>query len=321
MLQRLLIVWLVLLSLVAFSWPQWFGNVENPDGLFDPFRDSEPYLDALIALTMFSLGWMLPADELRQVARRWPVVLGGTTAQYTTMPLLAWCTARLWGLDADDTIGVILVGCVPGAMASNVLTLNARGNTSYSVSLTTVSTLLSPLAVPAAMWLTLAAAQRSVSGEASFKLLYTVVLPVVAGFATGRLLPNWQNAARRACPIVANLAILWVIAVVVALNRDRLAQASFGLLLPLLSINLLGYLAGYGAARTMRLPDRMRRALTLEVGMQNAGVGTVLALGLFPEQREIAIAPAIYTFGCMLTGTALAAVWSSIPPRSDSVPT
>ena len=84
----------------------------------------------------------------RQVLRRWPLVLSGTAVQYLTMPTLAYCFAHVWGLSGDYLIGLLLVGCVPGAMASNVLTFNARGNTSYSVSLTTTATLLSPLAVP-----------------------------------------------------------------------------------------------------------------------------------------------------------------------------
>mgnify|MGYP002527554365 CR=1 FL=1 len=86
---------------------------------------------------MFAIGMMLPRDEVRQVSRRWPVVLGGTVIQFATMPLLAFTIGTLWNIRGDAFLGLMLVGCVgcvPGAMASNVLTMNARGNVSYSVS-------------------------------------------------------------------------------------------------------------------------------------------------------------------------------------------
>ena len=152
-LQRYLIVWLVLISTLAFYWGR-LASGESP-ATIDPFTASKPFLSGFIAVTMFAIGCMLPRDEVNQVLLRWPLVLGGTAVQYTVMPLLAILVGRLWQLQGDELVGVVVVGCVPGAMASNVLTLNARGNVSYSVSLTTVATLLSPIIVPVALRLTL----------------------------------------------------------------------------------------------------------------------------------------------------------------------
>jgi BASS family bile acid:Na+ symporter len=311
-LQRYLIIWLVLSSLVALMWPDWLP------GLWDPFVGSQFLLPVLITVTMFCIGWMLPRDEVRQVFRRWPVVFGGTAVQYLTMPTLAYVMGRLWGLPGDQMIGIVLVGSVPGAMASNVLTFNARGNTSYSVSLTTAATLLSPVAVPVALALALRAEESVDIGillKASRDLLMTVVLPVIAGHLLSLRFPRWELAARRVGTVVANLTILWIIAVVVGLNRQRLSPSSSdvplaALLLALLGVNVGGYLAGDASGSLMRLPTAMRRALTLEVGMQNAGLGAVMARQLFEAREAIAIAPAMYTFGCMLTGTLLAGVWA-----------
>jgi BASS family bile acid:Na+ symporter len=228
------------------------------------------------------------------------------------MPLLAYALGTFFGLQGDAFVGIVMVGCVPGAMASNVLTLNARGNTSYSVSLTTMATLLSPLAVPTALGLALAA-EKSVSIDfvkTSLTLLVTVVIPVIAGHLSSRRAPSWQRHARQWGTLVANLTILWIIAAVVGRSRGQLAQFRFDVLWALLAVNLCGYLAGYGGGWALRLPDRMRRALTLEVGMQNAGLGASLATQLFPDRKAVAIAPAMYTFGCMLTGTILARAWA-----------
>lgn len=310
MIQRYLIVSLVLLSLTAYFWP---GRL--PDGadtrLWDPFVASKPILSYLIAATMFAIGCLLPPDEVRQVGRRWPTVLGGTTVQYASMPALAYIFAHVFHLEQEARMGVIMVGCVPGAMASNVLTMVARGNVSYSVSLTTSATLLSPLAVPAMLAWALQAYVRLNPLDVSLKLLTEVVGPVVAGFVLCRRWGWLEARMRHWGPVVANLVILWVIAVVVGLNRDRLGLAGGVLIGALATVNLLGYLAGYGGSMLMRLPHSMRRALTLEVGMQNAGLGTYLALELFPDRPSAAIPPAIYTFGCMLTGAVLARLWAT----------
>jgi len=197
MLERFLVVWLSLISLVAFCW--------NDQWLADPFTASGPYLNYLFAVAMFSIGWLLPEDEIRQVADRWPLVAAGTALQYGSMPLLAYAMGLAFRLSEDALLGTI--------------------------------------------------------------------------------------------------------------NRGKLVQSSMGLVAALLSLNLAGYAAGYVGSRFLRLPGPMRRALTIEIGTQNAGLGTVLALQLFPLREAIAIPPALYTFGCMLTGTILARGWARIDDR------
>lgn len=322
MIQRWLLLWLLISSWLAFAWPRVVAYIPGTSS-FDPFLASAAFLPWFIAAAMFAIGLMLPRDEVDHVLRRWPRVLAGSALQYTAMPLLAFLLAQIWGLKGDDRVGLVMVGCVPGAMASNVLTLNAGGNTSYSVSLTTLSTLLSPLAVPLVMQLALAT-EQSVELDAiatSRSLVLMVVIPVVSGHLWGRRFPDWEPVTRRWGTRVANLAILWVIAVVVARNRAQLQQFRWDLVSVLIVLNLSGYAAGYFGGAAIRIPEAMRRALTLEIGMQNAGLGATLATQLFPDRAAIAIAPALYTFGCMLTGTILARIWASRPrgePPEDS---
>ena len=288
MLQRLLLLWLILLSAAAYAWP-----VQQLAG-FDPFTPYKPYLWHFIAATMFAIGWMLPREEVTAVARRWPLVLAGTAVQLTTMPLLAWTVATLGGFRDGQLIGLVIVGCVPGAMASNVLTLMAKGNVSYSLSLTTSATLLSPLFVPLALKVALGESIEFPVRDVMWRLTWAIVLPVLTGHALGRMLPKYEQLARRIGSAIANGTILWIIAVVVALNRGNIAElasnyaASSKLLAALLMINVLGYLAGYGGGFALRLPEPMRRALTLEIGMQNAGLGATLAGTYFSPAAAIA---------------------------------
>ncbi len=330
MLQRFLLFWLVLSCAGALCWPSLWdmmqrrlpAEVMNRLPLdFDPLLttladgSAKPRFDLglIVALTMFSIGTLLTGPEVQAVVRRWPLVLAGTTIQYVSMPLLAFSLASLFPMSPEMRVGVVLVGCVPGAMASNVLTLAARGNISYSVSLTTVATLLSPLVVPLALSVTLGAATHIDAAAISLKLVREVVGPVLLGHLLCRQSATLAQVMQRWGRPIANLSILLIIATVVAANRERLGQMTGIVLVVLLLLNILGYLAGYVGAKCLRLDAGMRRALSLEVGMQNAGVGTSLAMGLF--EPASAIPTAAYTFGCMLTGTLLAQWWGRSEPR------
>ena len=316
MLQRYLIVWLSASSLAAYYWATWFP------GAFDPFvATTQPVLWALIIATMLCIGLMLPKHEVHQVVLRWRSVFGGTAVQYLSMPLLAYAVGMLLGIRGGYLTGVILVGCVPGAMASNVLTLNAKGNASYSVSLTTAATLISPIAVPIALGVTLQSTSWTIVEklvQSGIFLSWSVVLPVIVGHLLSRILPQLTPWVKSIAPVVANLAILWIIAAIVGQTRAQIADMSWLILAALVLINIGGYASGFTGSRLLKLDDPMRRALTLEVGMQNAGLGTTLAKALFPHQEEIWVAPAMYTFGCMLTGTMLAWYWSCRDPSKKT---
>ncbi|MCP4787092.1 MAG: bile acid:sodium symporter family protein [Fuerstiella sp.] len=320
MLQRYILFWLIASSGIAFFWPE-FGLS------FDPFHAAGGRaINVLIVLTMFGVGALLPVKEVDQILRRWPTVLIGTCIQYLSMPLLAWTIVQVMQPNPQIATGILIVGCVPGAMASNVLTLAARGNVSYSVSLTTSATLLSPIVVPIALWLTVDDKVEYNGWDAVQLLVLQVVLPVVIGHLLNRFHEGFRRLADVAASTVANLSILAIIAIAVALNRSGVTQASGALLLALAVVNAGGYLAGYFGGATFRLPEPMRRALTLEVGMQNAGAGIALAKQLFGSESTAVIPCILYTFGCMLTGTILATIWQwatkdSTTGEHDSSPT
>ena len=149
-------------------------------------------------------------------------------------------------------------------------------------------------------------------------LVFTVVLPVVTGHLLRRLSGGLSDRTTDRAGIMANLAILGIIAIAVGLRRSELSQVAWSLLGILAIINVGGYLAGYAGGLGFGLPEPMRRALTLEVGMQNAGAGTALAISLFGEDSTALIPCILYTFGCMLTGTTLATLWRHFAPSKDA---
>jgi BASS family bile acid:Na+ symporter len=299
---RSLLLWLIVTSGIAFVWPAKLAG-------FDPFVSTPWLLWSLIVVTMFALGTLVQRDELRPLRERpWWVGLGVAT-QVLVMPAVAWLITCIVPLDDEIAAGVILVGCVPGAMASNVLTSTAGGSVAYSVSLTTMATLLSPISVPALLWIVAGSKADHALAHSAILLACLVVLPTIVGYLLSQWSTRVRQLARQSSSTVASIALLWIIATVVAGNRDKLAGVGAVLLLALLTINLIGYAAGFGVGRVAHLPDRFCRALTLEVGMQNAGLGTVLAASLYGAETIATIPTAAYTFGCMLTGTILAVFW------------
>ena len=312
-----MLFWLVFTSGIAYAWPA--------EALrFDPFIPAawlmSGLLWTLIAVAMFCLGSLVRREELRPLREhpRW-VVLGVAT-QVLVMPAIAWLITKLIPMEEEIAAGVILVGCVPGAMASNVLTNTALGSVAYSVSLTAVATLLSPLTVP--MLLRVVAESQTDASllGSSTRLFLAVVLPTVVGYAVSRSWHRFCLWSKRWCSVIASVALLWIIAIVVAGNREKLMNVGVLLAVALLIVNLVGYAAGWAVGGFAALPERYRRALTLEVGMQNAGLGTGVATLLYGSETLATIPTAAYTFGCMLTGTILAVGWQRAGvPESDSL--
>ncbi len=302
-LERYLILWLCGSASLALIWGQNDSQAANYFSFWKSWT-----LTPSIMLAMFCIGFLLPKEELVQVLKNWQAVLFGTCTQYLTMPLLAFVIANLFRFEGSIYTGIILVGTVPGAMASNILTLTARGNVSYSICLTTLATLLSPLLVPLGLLLFLGVSQGPNPGAVFLNLLQNVAAPVVVGFTIKMLFARNRPSLLTLAAILANLAILWIIAVAIGLNATRLQSVTPILLAGLVTLNILGYAAGWFSGGLIHLDEMKRKALTLEIGMQNAGVGTILALQFFDDPAT-AIPPAVYTFGCMFTGTLLASYW------------
>lgn len=323
LLSKYLLVWLVLVCVLGFYWSKVLGL---DSALYactgrvvgNPFLLTGDQMAWLISLTMLAVGSLLPFEEIKEVAHSWPKILGGTCVQYVAMPTLAFLAAILFKLQGGYFIGLMMAGCVPGAMASNVLTLTARGNVSYSVGLTTSATLLSPLVVPASLYLFFHGTSFSIDFQRMMiNLLLTVVLPVVLGFTLSRLFSWWQKGADRIAEVVANIVIIWLIAAVVTKTGSAILKLTPAAIAGILALNFCGLFAGYFGGKLLKLTPAMRRALTIEVGMQNAGLGTALATLYFADVPEAALMCAAYTFECMATGIVVAKVFRYVATREE----
>jgi BASS family bile acid:Na+ symporter len=255
--------------------------------------------------TMLALGLVLEPREFVDTLRR-PREIGlGLATQFTVMPLLGFLAAYWSGLDPRIALGFVIVGCAPGAMASNVIVFLAGGAVAYSVTLTSFATFLSPVVTPALVeWL------GGVFLPIPFwpmmqTILLTVLLPLLAGMLLKRRLRRFDAAIREAAPAVAVVSIVIIIGYAVAANHSALLSIGPQVFLWVVLINGLGYVAGWNLARLYGFDRRYQLALMVEIGMQNAGLGVALALRHF--QAETALPGALFATWCVLTAAGASA--------------
>jgi len=287
-------VWVAIFGLIAYLYPR-------------PFIALKGGMDLFFALTMLGIGCVLRIEDFRQIAKRPQIVAIGSVMQFTLMPLGAFLVARILDLPPAITVGLILTGSAPGAMASNVMSYVSKADVAYSVSLTTVSTLLTPVMTPALTYL-LAHSILEVDFLAMFlSIIKMVIAPLLLGLF---LKYRFTRAIERIEPVFPAISVTFIIficSLVIALNREFLAMLTATVFAGVILLNLWGMSSGYGLAKLFRMNLARRRTLAIEIGMQNAGLGTVLALKHFNER--VAIPAACFVFICIFTAAVMAEVW------------
>jgi len=309
-------VWVVGCGVAAYLWPGAFLGIEQ--GITWFFASTierilphtlrlEKGMNWFFALTMFGIGAVLQLEDFKRIAQRPVIVLIGSVAQFTIMPFGAFLLAKLFNLPPEIAVGLILTGSAPGAMASNVMSYIAKADTAYSVSLTTVSTLLCPVLTPGLTFL-LARSKLEVQFlEMVASVMKMVVVPLFIGFGLRHYLKDKIEKILPVFPAISVTFIIFICSLVIALNRNYLAQVTALVLAVGVILNVYGMIAGYGVGSLFRMNTQRRRTLSIEIGMQNAGLGTVLALKHFGEKA--AMPAAIFVFVCIITASLMAALW------------
>lgn len=293
-------LWVLLFGALGFVCP----------ALFEGLRSWIPYL---LAAVMLGMGMTLSIRDFTGVLRYPKAVLIGVCAQFLIMPGLAWLLCRLFSLPADLAAGVILVGACPGGTASNVMTYLARGNTALSVACTTVTTLLAPLLTPLVFWL-FASQWLQVDASGMFlSVLQVVLLPIVVGLVIKSLAGHRVDRVAESMPLVSVVAIVLIVGAVVAGSRARMVDTGLLIFGVVVLHNGLGYLGGLLAARLFGLPFYDGKAIAIEVGMQNSGLGATLAGLHFASQPIVAVPSAIFSFWHNVSGPILATWFASRP--------
>ena len=300
-----------MLERLANAFPVWvlvacgLALVEPP--LFTWFRG-----DAIViglAVIMLGMGITLTLDDFARVATRPATVAAGFLAQFVIMPTAGWLVATALGLDTPFAVGLMLVACCPGGTASNVVTYIARADVALSVLMTTCTTLGAVVLTPL---LTKLLAGRLVEVDAwglFLSTLQVVVLPVAAGVAINRFLPRVVRAVMPVAPLVSVVTIALVCGSIIGQNAAAVRSSGPQILLAVVLLHAIGFGVGYLFARLLGYDRIVARTVSIEVGMQNSGLGVVLAQKHFPAEPLTAVPCAISSVIHSVIGSLLAGWW------------
>lgn len=292
-------VLVLLTAVISLLMPQMFESVDMW------------VISPMLGLIMFGMGLSLKPQDFRVVFLRPKDVLAGCLAQFTVMPLLAWVLVKVFHLPDDLALGVILVGCCPGGTASNVITFLARGDLALSVGMTATSTLLAPLLTPFLVWL-MAGTFVGVDAASMFlSILYVVIAPIAGGFLVQYFFPRFSQRAVAYLPAFSTLMIAFVVALIVSHTASRLLTGGFVVVFVVILHNLLGLSFGYGVGRLLGLSSAKRRAISIEVGMQNSGLASSLAALHFAAYPMATIPGAIFSVWHNISGAIVARIYAS----------
>ena len=290
---------LVLLSaLLALAFPDVLGHLKP--SLINP----------LLGVIMFGMGLTLKPEDFRVVFSRPKDIIIGCLAQFTVMPLLAFALSRLFALNEALTVGVILVGCCPGGTASNVITYLAKGDLALSVGMTATSTLLAPVLTPLLVLLLVGESVDVNVVGMLLSILWVVILPILLGLLLKRLLPRATEQATAYLPAISSIAICLIVMIVIAANAHKLLSSGWIIVLVVVLHNVLGLVVGYLIGTLLKLSPAKRRAISVEVGMQNSGLASSLATLHFAAYPMAAIPGAVFSVWHNISGAIVARIYS-----------
>lgn len=298
--QRTFAVWLLLVSAIAFAYP-------------DAFAWMTRYITWFLGTIMFGMGMTMTLADFKTLIEHPKGVFIGVAAQFTIMPTVAYLLTLAFDLPKEMAIGVLLVGCCPGGTASNVITFLARGNVGLSIACTTVSTLLAPILTPLVFYL-FASQWLDINAQAMVVSVFQVVLlPIVLGLLARTVLKKQVEHTAHIMPLVSVAAIVIIVAAIVANSKAAIISSGLFLLLLVVLHNGFGLAFGYFAAKLFGMPIPDRRAIAIEVGMQNSGLGVALAAVHFATMPVAAVPSAIFSVWHNVSGSLLATWWQKRP--------
>ena len=264
------------------------------------------WINYLLMVVMFGMGLTLKPVDFAVVFKHPKDIIIGCLAQFTIMPLLAFGLGKLFGLEAGLLAGVILVGTCPGGTASNVITYLSKGDVALSVGMTAVNTLLAPVLTPAITYLFLRTTVQVDVLSMFLSIVKVVIVPIVLGFVINRFLGKYTSRAADFLPVISVAAIALIVASVVSHNAQKIMETGAVVFAVVVLHNVLGYAAGFLLGTALKAPMSKRKALCVEIGMQNSGLATSLAGTAFPELALATVPGAIFSVWHNISGAILA---------------
>ncbi|MHA7830244.1 MAG: bile acid:sodium symporter family protein [Flagellimonas sp.] len=296
---------------LSLYWPQYFVQIGGfkLTGLIVP----------LIQIIMFGMGTSMSIKDFGEIIKSPKGVLVGVTTQLTIMPVVGFVLAKISSLPAEIAAGIVLIGCSPSGVASNVMAYLAKANLALSITITSIATLLAPFITPFLMKLLAGQFVQIEVLAMMWSIIKMILLPIGAGLLFNLLMKSRTHWLDRIMPLVSMVAIGLIIIVITAAGRDSLLDIGWLLLLLVLVHNLFGYFLGYWVSRMVGMDERDARTISIEVGMQNGGLASGIANTL-GKIATMGLAPAVFGPLMNITGSILASYWhKKIPIENEAL--
>ena len=267
-------------------------------------------------IIMFGMGTSVGINDFTRVMKMPKGVAVGLVCQFTIMPVVGVSLAIISGLPPEIAAGILLVGCAPGGLASNVMAYISGANLALSLTLTACSTLLAPFLTPLLMS-ALAGELIEIDTLGMFwSITKIVILPVFIGLLFNHFLHGRFPLIDKLMPLLSMLGIVLIIAIITAAGRDTLITLGFVLVAVVIAQNVLGLSLGYGVAKLLKMDEASARAIAFEVGMQNSGLASGIAVEM-GKTATMGVAPAVFGPIMNVNGSILASFWRKTATRSD----
>lgn len=305
-------VWVITCVVTAFCFPTVFSRWGD--------FELKTLIVPLIQLIMFGMGGTLAISDFTRVLKMPWAVFIGIFLQFLIMPLLGFSLAMAFGFEPPVAAGVILIGSCPGGVASNVMTYLSKGNVALSVTMTACSTLIAPIMTPLLMYMLAGTLVEIVFIDWVINIVKIIIVPISLGLIFNSILHALNRRGEwidRCLSLIAMAGICFIIGIIIADSRDKLLTIGIALVAASILHNAAGYLLGFFGARLAKLDESSCRTVAIEVGLQNGGMATALAINTLKDPLA-ALAPAIFGPWMNISGSVLASWWGARPPTIEA---
>lgn len=266
-------------------------------------------LNLLLSIILFTMGTTLKVDDFANVFKKPKEISVGLLAQYMIMPLLAFLLARLFCLNEALTVGIVLVGTVPGGTASDVITFLSKGDVALSVSLTAVSTVVSPILTPIITLLLIGNQIHFNPVDMFVSILEIVIIPIIIGLALNYKFPKFCGELKDYLPAISSIVICLIVAGVIGANKQAILTSSAIIMVVIVLQYFIAMLLGVGVGYLAGMEKKQIITIAIELSFQNSGLSTGLAKSHFPNLTQATVPGALYSVWQNLAGSILAYVF------------
>lgn len=268
----------------------------------------------LLQIIMFGMGASMSMKDFVAVVKTPKGVMIGVASQFIIMPCLGFALANMSGFEPEIAAGIILVGCSPSGLASNVMAYLAKANLALSITITSITTLLAPFITPLLMKLLAGEFIEINVINMMLDISKMIILPIAAGLIFNKIFSGKVGWLEKVMPVISMLGIAMIIVVITASGRNSLLTIGPLLIVFALLHNTFGYLLGYWSARLFKMNESDARTIAIEVGLQNAGLASGIAKGL-GKIATIGLAAGVFGPLMNITGSMLASYWHKRVPK------